>query len=69
MRDSALELWLMLLFIAVLLCVLAWVDSTKCTEMWAGSGMRSEWKVFAGCRLRMPDGKWIPAKNYREVSE
>lgn len=53
--------------IVALLCALAWVNSTTCSKKWGQSGLRSNWTLFAGCRLRMPDGKWIPAESYREI--
>lgn len=39
----------------------------NCHQSWDQSGMRVEWRPFAGCMLERTTGIWIPARNYREV--
>jgi hypothetical protein len=56
-----------ILFMAVLLWVLVAVEHIKCDNEWNDSGFQSDYKVFQGCKIKLKDGRWIPAKNYREL--
>lgn len=40
----------------------------ECHQLWRDSGMRHRFDWWAGCMVEPRPGKWIPAKNYREVS-
>lgn len=59
-------------FLALVVTVvgLVWLISigmeTKCRRQWEGSGMKSEFLAPGGCMITLPDGRKIPAANYRE---
>jgi hypothetical protein len=39
----------------------------ECKSKWEDSGFATKYNFIGGCRIQTPDGKWIPAENYREV--
>lgn len=43
------------------------IEAKACSSKWEGSGMESKYALFAGCRVRMPDGRWLPAENLRDI--
>ena len=55
------------LIVAVLATVLYFANRAKCLNQWQGSGMEASFEVLEGCRIRLPDGRRIPAENYREL--
>ncbi len=46
---------------------LAFASDRSCTKQWEESGMESKWELFSGCRVHMPDGRWVPSKNVRDI--
>lgn len=46
-------------------CLLA---RSICTAKWEDSGRAPSWGVLTGCRIQRPDGAWVPADAYREVT-
>lgn len=38
----------------------------RCQAQWARSGLHTEFGIFQGCLVRLPDGRWIPAETLRE---
>lgn len=64
------------IWIMVICCVLTfvlliggamWMDSAVCSSKWAKSGFATSWGPMQGCNIKLPNGKWIPASNYREI--
>ena len=55
------------LLVAIVLGCTYGVVSYTCEKHWERSGMTASFSVFAGCQLRLPDGRWIPEKAYREI--
>lgn len=53
--------------IALLVLGIYWGKKYQCERLWEGSGMKSEYRAFQGCRIQLKDGRWIPAANYREL--
>jgi hypothetical protein len=41
----------------------------SCRETWQASGMASDFGIWTGCMVRLPDGTWVPAESYRPVKE
>lgn len=39
----------------------------RCTAKWQRSGLASEWGLFQGCLVRLPDGRWLPEERLREI--
>jgi hypothetical protein len=64
----------LILFVSVLIAIMVgaltlaiWGSSVKCKRQWEHSGMQSDYRVMQGCLIALPDGRKIPAKNYREL--
>lgn len=51
----------------VSLLITAGASYMECHGKWDDSGKPVKWALFAGCRLQMSDGYWMPAANYREI--
>lgn len=43
------------------------MNKATCRNQWEGSGMKSEYGMVQGCIITLPDGRRIPAENYREI--
>lgn len=56
-----------LLVAAVVVGLMYFAASAKCSRQWENSGFPSEYRAFQGCRIKLKDGRWIPAQNYREL--
>jgi hypothetical protein len=52
---------------AVLLTGLYFANRAECLSRWQDSGMEASFGFFEGCRIKLPDGRRIPAENYREL--
>jgi hypothetical protein len=66
-KEALIALGASFVFLALLLGGLYWANKVKCQRQWEGSGMPSEFRAFQGCRIKLKDGRWIPAQNYREL--
>lgn len=70
MRDF-LQLVGFILGIAATAAGLIWLGAllgeSKCERQWEGSRMEAKYRVLQGCLIKLPDGRWIPAANYREL--
>lgn len=42
------------------------IESMSCHAKWEGA-FPVTYSFMGGCKVQTPDGKWIPAENYREV--
>lgn len=65
------ELLLELVASIILLVVIGIISmafaSYQCSVHWENSGMKSEYRIGAGCMVQKPDGKWLPAKSLRDT--
>lgn len=72
-RSDGLTTLLIAVLIGVFWSVAAagalWMASIGCDRAWAGSGMRSHYKVLAGCLIETAPNHWIPEKQYRAIHE
>lgn len=57
----------LVLLIIVAVISVAW-SSYQCGVKWEDSGMKSEYRIGAGCMVQRPDGKWLPASSLRDTS-
>lgn len=67
--DTAIG-FLLLAMIAALLAIpfaAVWTLKTSCESKWQESHMEARWEFFAGCRVRLPDGRWVPTENVRDI--
>lgn len=65
-RGSA-DLWVTLVM-AVIVGLISWAAAAiSCSSKWEDSGLMSKYSIFAGCRVQMPDGRWLPAERVREI--
>ena len=62
------ELWATAIVFVLMLTLVLVVSAISCSTKWEDSGFASRWKVFGGCQIKTKDGKWIPDKNYREMT-
>jgi hypothetical protein len=53
--------------IALVLVVLYEISAFQCNTRWELSGMKSEYRIVAGCLVEATPGKFIPERNYRAV--
>lgn len=59
---------LVTIFLAVLFGLIAWATAAiSCSYKWEDSGLASSYGIFSGCRVKMPDGRWLPAERVREI--
>lgn len=42
-------------------------NSIACDAKWETSGFKTTYGPIKGCLIRLPDGRWIPEENYREI--
>ena len=57
-----------ILFIIIILCVVALIDSYSCRSRWSDTGvLEVSWGPFQGCKVKLPDGRWMPEDRIREV--
>lgn len=61
------ELTISIIALAVILLLGLWHASYQCRTQWEGSGLKSEYRIFAGCMVQKRDGKWLPAKALRDT--
>ena len=61
--EAALSIALLLIIGAIAFAVNSW----QCSSQWADSGLQSSFKLGSGCRVKLPDGRWLPADRVREV--
>ena len=66
-REFALSLAGICLVASLVISLAVWGAKTRCARQWEHSGMKSEYRTFQGCVLTLPDGRKIPAENYREL--
>lgn len=68
--DSEIMLLIVALFafIAAVMGGAMWMDSEGCKSRWKNAGMKGvTWGPVQGCLVQLPDGRWLPASNLREV--
>lgn len=56
-----------LAYIAGILAIAGAISAFQCGAQWSGSGMTSKWGIGSGCRVQVPDGRWLPADRVREI--
>lgn len=66
-KEIGVMLGAVVLIVAVLLTGLYFTNRAKCLNQWQDSGMEASFRLLEGCRIRLPDGRRIPAANYREL--
>jgi len=66
-KEIGLMLGAAALIVAVLGTGLYFANRAECLNRWQDSGMEASFGFFEGCRIRLPDGRRIPAENYREL--
>lgn len=54
----------LIVLFAAFVDVLEYID---CHCTWGDSGMAVRWGWLSGCRVKGPDGFWIPAKAFRKL--
>lgn len=57
---------MLMVFIVVLSGVTYWDNTFRCEARWASTAP-AQYSVFGGCRVLMPDGRWIPEEQFRVV--
>lgn len=58
---------LVIVVLVIGLPVMSMLGRTECESKWEGSGMATQFSLMGGCRVRMPDGRWLPENAVREV--
>lgn len=66
-KDIAITFALIFLVAACVIGLAYFGMEKKCHIQWEGSGMKSEFRMPGGCMITLPDGRKIPAANYREL--
>ncbi len=64
--------WIMhlMLYLIIALCLFAGTvifGSIACDAKWETSGFKTSYGPIKGCLIQLPDGRWIPSENYREL--
>lgn len=49
--------------------VAEWVLGDRCAARWEGSGVRTEYTLRGGCRVRATDGRWLPESSFRPAPQ
>ena len=55
--------------VLILSLLMVYFNTAICESRWSGSGFNTQYTHYGGCRIQLEDGRWIPANNYREISE
>lgn len=63
-KDIAIGAALVVLFIGAPVALTYWANAAKCEARWAGTAP-AQFGVFAGCRVLLPNGQWVPEDRYR----
>jgi hypothetical protein len=58
-----------LILIALILGAVNKLTQYSCFAAWEDSGMPVKYSFMGGCKIQLPDGKWIPEDRYREISD
>lgn len=56
-----------LVVLAVTLGPLVAVTAVSCSSRWDGSGLATSWGPLQGCKVKLPDGRWMPEDRVREI--
>jgi len=53
----------------ILVVVIGWLIFApwSCHSRWGGSNMDVSWGPIQGCKVKLPDGRWLPEDRVREV--
>lgn len=51
----------------VIFCAAWAISAAQCGSKWEGSGLKSDYGLIAGCRVKLPDGRWLPEERVREI--
>lgn len=62
---SAMLLYAVIFF--VLFAGMVVIGTISCESKWAASGFKTSYGPIQGCLIQLPDGRWIPSENYREL--
>jgi hypothetical protein len=55
------------LFAGVIFAFMYFTLYASCEAKWERSGLQSEFGIFQGCLVRLPDGRWLPSERLREL--
>lgn len=64
--DIAGGIAMLVVFIGVLIGVTYWGGTARCEARWASTAP-AQYSVPGGCRVLMPDGRWISEDQFRVV--
>lgn len=57
---------MLVVFIGIPVGITYWGGTARCEARWASTAP-AQYSVFGGCRVLMPDGRWIPEEQFRVV--
>jgi hypothetical protein len=67
MQDECIAWGIVACLFAGIIGLAILVASYKCQAKWELSGFTSSYGPWQGCLIRMANGVWIPAENYRDI--
>ena len=70
--DLKFVLWMVGGFCALLVLLfplIHWSKAVACESKWADSGHESQYAIFAGCRVQLEDGTWVPQERLLNMRE
>lgn len=70
MRRRTIDVLAWGFLVTVFLVILAapyFIMRATCHGRWADSGMATSFGVLGGCRVQLPDGRWVPEDRVRET--
>lgn len=65
--SSGIELIVSIALLAIILVIMTLIGIYQCGVQWQGSGLKSEYRIGAGCMVQKKDGRWLPAKTLRDT--
>lgn len=61
------EITVMGVLIGLLILGYMALSSVTCSARWKGSELKTDWGPIQGCRVQLPDGRWMPEDRVREI--
>lgn len=71
MNDESKD-FLATLIVGIIGIVMLWAltlipDYFSCAARWSESSMQTSWGPIQGCKVQLPDGRWLPEDRVREI--
>jgi hypothetical protein len=56
-----------IIILAIVVGIGMGINNVKCKGRWGDSGLPVSWGPVQGCKVQLPDGRWLPEDRIREI--